>query len=317
MKIFSKNWIFIPLPGEIWGIWLSSNNHPYLGYKIKQGDVIKFGRVRFRIKKISSTKEINPKEEGIMANSLHFTDNNNYIVDNDNSQHSFGSSAIFEMRKHVNEFFEHWNSELNFDEKGSEKSEIEKQSFQGDRQWRVCLCGNDDMSENGEDNPLFSVCTWAGSMKLIHLNWIRQWLEGKVHKKISKYIYSYNWKNLEWELCKTRFRDTHFHEGKLYNILNYERPKEGAYVILESFTNTPHKTIHVVSIDNESLKNKSIHSFLVGRENTVDVRITDISVSRAHSYINYYDGNFYISDNNSKFGNNFNIYETLYSYSEK
>ena len=71
----------------------------YLGYKIKQGDVIKFGRVRFRIKKISSNKEIKSKIDNLNpANSLHFTDNKDYIVDNENSQHSFGSSAIYEMK---------------------------------------------------------------------------------------------------------------------------------------------------------------------------------------------------------------------------
>lgn len=93
-------------------------------------------------------------------------------------------------------------------------------------------------------------------MKLIHLNCIRQWLEGKVHKKRANFIYSYNWKNLECELCKTRFKDTHYHNGKIYNILNYERPTKGAYVILESFTNTPHKTIHVISLDKVTLRNK-------------------------------------------------------------
>lgn len=159
------------------------------------------------------------------------------------------------------------------------------------------------MSEDElEDNPLFSVCTCAGSMKLIHLKCIRTWLEGKVHKKHSELVFSYNWKNLECELCKTRFRDTHWHEGKQYNILNYHRPEEGAYIILESFTNTPHKTIHVISIDKVKMKQKAAFSFLVGRENTVDIRITDISVSRAHSYINYYNGNFYVADNKSKFG---------------
>ena len=108
---------------------------------------------------------------------------------------------------------------------------------------------------------------------------------------------------MEWELCKTRFKDTHFHEGKFYNILNYERPKEGAYLILESFTNTPHKTIHVISIPSEDLIGEpKPFSFAVGRDSEVSIRITDISVSREHSIITYYQGNFYLSDCNSKFG---------------
>jgi len=53
---------------------------------------------------------------------------------------------------------------------------------------------------------------------------------------------------------------------------------------------------------NNDLRRKRAFSFLIGRENTVDVRITDISVSRAHAFINYYNGNFYVMDNGSKFG---------------
>lgn len=159
------------------------------------------------------------------------------------------------------------------------------------------------MSEaEGVDNPLFSICACAGSTKFIHLNCIRQWLDGKLHKKQSEFVFSYNWKNLECELCKTRFKDTHWHKGQQYNILNYKRPDDGAYIILESFTNTPHKTIHAISIPKNNLRKLRTMSFTVGRENTVDIRITDISVSRTHSHINYNSGNFYVADNNSKFG---------------
>ena len=230
------------------------------------------------------------------------TENKDAIInENASSQHSFGSSALLEMKKQVNEFYYQCNSELSVDDKPL--SDLEKQSYSDDMQCRICLCGDDELSEHEAlNNPLFSICTCAGSMKLIHHNCIRKWLEGKVHKKNYKFVYSYNWKNLECELCKTRFKDTHMHEGKQYNILNYIRPESGAYLILESFTNTPHKTIHAISIDERSLKQRKSYTFLVGRENTVDIRITDISVSRGHSYINYYNGNFYVADNNSKFG---------------
>ena len=73
-------------------------------------------------------------------------------------------------------------------------------------------------------------------------------------------------------------------------------------MILESFTNTPHKTIHVISLPKHKIVQKKYFNFLVGRENTVDIRITDISVSRAHAHINYYNGQFYLTDNDSKFG---------------
>lgn len=40
----------------------------------------------------------------------------------------------------------------------------------------------------------------------------------------------------------------------------------------------------------------------MGRGHDAEIRITDISVSRFHASIKYNKGDFYIEDNNSKFG---------------
>lgn len=94
----------------------------------------------------------------------------------------------------------------------------------------------------------------------------------------------------------------HYHNGKTYHLLDYHRPDEGQYIILESFTNTPHKTIHVISFDDETAeKNKHIE-FSIGRDTNVNIRITDISVSRVHSKLIFHNGDFYIRDEDSKFG---------------
>ena len=45
----------------------------YFGYKLKQGDIVKFGRVRFRVKKISSNNSKDePSANNITFNSHHF-----------------------------------------------------------------------------------------------------------------------------------------------------------------------------------------------------------------------------------------------------
>lgn len=85
-------------------------------------------------------------------------------------------------------------------------------------------------------------------------------------------------------------------------MLNYERPSSGHYLVLESFTNTPHKTIHVITIPDDVARKKKSISIQVGRGNEVDVRITDISVSRVHAKIWLNNGEFYCADNDSKFG---------------
>ena len=53
--------------------------------------------------------------------------------------------------------------------------------------------------------------------------------------------------------------------------------------------------------DDIAAKNKTLE-FVIGRDNNVNIRITDISVSRNHSKITYFDNNFYVQDYQSKFG---------------
>jgi len=50
------------------------------------------------------------------------------------------------------------------------------------------------------------------------------------------------------------------------------------------------------------LKFDSSKSIKIGRGSDSDVRISDISVSRVHSYIESKEDGFYIKDNTSKFG---------------
>ena len=53
--------------------------------------------------------------------------------------------------------------------------------------------------------------------------------------------------------------------------------------------------------DDIAVKNKTLE-FVIGRDNNVNIRITDISVSKNHSKITYFDNNFYVQDYQSKFG---------------
>jgi pSer/pThr/pTyr-binding forkhead associated (FHA) protein len=55
------------------------------------------------------------------------------------------------------------------------------------------------------------------------------------------------------------------------------------------------KGVHVVNMQNKNI-------IKLGRGHDIDVRITDISVSRVHAMIKLEKGNFYLEDNDSKFG---------------
>ena len=59
-------------------------------------------------------------------------------------------------------------------------------------------------------------------MKFIHVECLREWLDGKKHMKETTVVNSYIWKNLECEICKTPYNDyTKLKNGQDVNLLNY------------------------------------------------------------------------------------------------
>ena len=109
---------------------------------------------------------------------------------------------------------------------------------------RICLC------EEEPENPIISPCECTGSVKYIHVNCIREWLEGKKHKKETQYVNSYIWRGLECEICKAPYKDTIKlpKSTKEVSLLNFEVHRDAQrYMIIESVTNSSSKTIHVVN----------------------------------------------------------------------
>ena len=115
------------------------------GYIIKQHDIIKLGRMKFRVKEFRTENE-------------YFED-----LDNDTSPHP------------------------GFDE----NYEVDRCS-ETDTNCRFCWT-NDET----EDNPLIGACKCAGSIRFIHFNCVKMWLQTKVSKKEGHSHSTLNWKNFE------------------------------------------------------------------------------------------------------------------------
>lgn len=81
-------------------------------------------------------------------------------------------------------------------------SKIEEQSIPI---CRICLCEEEDKHVN----PLITPCKCSGTMKHIHIECLREWLNSKSSFKESTPpgVKTYCWKALECELCKVRFPD--------------------------------------------------------------------------------------------------------------
>lgn len=151
---------------------------------------------------------------------------------------------------------------------------------------RICFIEGEDK------NPLISVCKCSGSMKFIHLECLKGWIDSKKTVKSTISSVTYTWKAYECELCKSSYSCT---LQDRYGLLKYENPFS-EYIIFEGLHTNNTKTVYVINTDNEKEEMK------IGRGQDSDIRISDISVSRFHASIRRQGDKFILKDNNSKFG---------------
>jgi len=139
---------------------------------------------------------------------------------------------------------------------------------------------------------LISVCKCAGSMKYIHLECLKGWIDSKKVSKATDSILTYFWKAFECELCKTSYSEALQAE---YGLLKYDNPFS-EYLIFETISTNTSKNIYVMNIK------EGKEEFKIGRGHDNEIRIPDISVSRFHASIKRENNNFILRDNSSKFG---------------
>jgi pSer/pThr/pTyr-binding forkhead associated (FHA) protein len=142
-------------------------------------------------------------------------------------------------------------------------------------------------------------CNCSGTMKYIHFLCLQQWLKSKIVVKptTTENCITYSLKQIECELCKCLLPDYIKYKGRMFEMWDF-KPQFKSYISFETIITekNANRNIYIVNIDSK-------HNIRIGRGHDSDIRITDISVSRFHSLIRRTkDGNFYIEDNNSKFG---------------
>ena len=161
---------------------------------------------------------------------------------------------------------------------------------------RICYAEEEPVSDF--NNPLVQPCKCSGSLKYIHLNCLKHWLNTKSCIKVeTNDNYSiFLVKPVECEICKTKFPDFVKHKDNLYEILDFKSEFDN-YFTIESLTidKNNNRCIYVINLD-KNIKLK------IGRGHDANLTLTDISVSRVHSIITIENKNIYLEDNNSKFG---------------
>ena len=234
-------------------------------YNLKEGDILKIGRILLRIR------------------TIRFSKNNNYNKKDKNND-----------EKSINTNFSQSLQEIRIEHNTIKKKEPKEPL--GNKLCRICYG-----EEDNEENPLLQPCTCSGSMKYIHLSCLKTWINTSVNIKLesTEYCNIYSYKPAECELCKTTFPDFMRHKGKLYEILDFY-DNFSSYLIFECLVTdkTQNKYIYVVNLD---IPDNKVN---IGRGHNSNILLNDISVSRLHCIleINKNAKKLFISDNNSKFG---------------
>ena len=266
-------------------------------YKLAPGDIIKIGRISLRIRDIhfsqDSSKNNNKKEIFTNVENADFnlkdlnTLRTEANINNNNSSRNYLSKQLNYLSHLKSKGMKQISLTKNLLNKIEKKNKI----------CRICYLEEDDP----ENNPLLQPCLCSGSLKYIHLTCLKHWISTRSCEKIDTTTYSvvYIIKQVECELCKTKFPDLIKHNDKIHHLLDFSKDFE-SYLTLESLTLDKYKNkfIYAISLMNSNKKMK------LGRGHECEILLSDISVSRVHCFLlaDSANKNLYIIDNDSKFG---------------
>lgn len=232
--------------------WLVVKGLNPSGYLISEGDVIRLGKVKLKVKEIHGFKR------GL-----------------------FGSKSIHS--KNIQK------GGLGHSNRIREKYlEIDLNKSNGQISCRICLG-----DETDNLNPLLSLCYCTGSMGIIHISCLQEWLGSKLSKSIVNHINTYEWKTLECEICKFKYPNQVKILDTIVDLIDIQKPK-GDYIIFQTFFEETNRLSIIPISGKKNIK--------LGRANDSDLKVSDISVSRNHANIQVKDSGLYLTDLNSKFG---------------
>ena len=145
---------------------------------------------------------------------------------------------------------------------------------------------------------MVSACKCTGSMKFMHVECIKGWVNSKLLIGKGPNLITYHWRTFECEICKAAYPLSIQHQGNKYDVVEPEKVTSGNFLLLENINieKGVTRTVYMVAPTPEKTM------FKIGRGHESDIRITDISVSRFHAVLKCTKEGFIVEDNSSKFG---------------
>ena len=276
-KYFTNNQFTKPFENLDWlVIGKTRFSNPFQNkYKLKEGDIIKLGKIILMVREINSNNE-------------NKTENNNKIEHKPTSNYQ-ETNVINEKLKNL--YIQIKNN------KNENKSNPKTYTC------RICLSEGEFFGPN----PLINPCNCTGSVRFIHINCLKKWLTSKVLIKSSSEdnVHIYSFKAFECELCKSIIPERLIFNNKIISLIDFNKIFAPPFLICESIYQynisncsnySEYQTIFVISFS----KKKNIR---IGRANNSDLRLTDISVSRNHATLTCVNNSsIFLEDNGAKFG---------------
>lgn len=116
------------------------------------------------------------------------------------------------------------------------------------------------MGDCDATNPLISACQCDGSMRLIHLNCLRQWIREKCHRREVEVegagtVVTWTWRQFECEICKQAYPLTFVgRTGERYDLVedlvhsDIPQDKNLPHLLMESmpFEKSSGRVIHLI-----------------------------------------------------------------------
>ena len=269
-------------------------------YELNVGDVIKLGRVSLILTKIHFEQNNNLEHcDTFFENNLNKKENKdvkyNKIEKDIYKDYHLGKSK-FKFKNNYENLIMNTKGEIE-ESKEENNSNSEKRDI-----CRICFT-----SESESDSPLLTLCKCSGDSKFVHLNCLSHWFKIKsdVFDSSNNIFKKITFNTLECEICKEKFPEMAFdlNNKKPYEIYNPEyfitslSDLYHNYAIFESFELiNQRKIIYIISFDTKN-------SITIGRSQSSDMKIADVTISRIHSILlRTRDNKLMIKDANSKFG---------------
>ena len=243
----------------------SDNGRSQMGYPLSVGDCLKLGRIEFFVREMKVWKNINKPGELKLLKTSKLSK----------------LAATGKCPKRV--------------------KDITSQALkaQKDPSLTCRYCFLNKIWDEPVKDLLIDACECKGTNGLVHLGCLANWIQCKITSQNGPNIATYTWEKLQCEVCTSSWPPSVCFQNQEHSLISVEKP-DCPYILLEQSRRNADSELQAQSLT-LIIPDKQI-PIKLGRGQKSNFKISDISVSRIHAFLQFYENNFRIFDNDSKFG---------------